>query len=642
MFVVNEDNSIYATRGDIVFFCVSAEDNGVAYKFQAGDVVRIKVYGKKDAENVVLQKDFPVLEITEKVEIYLEEEDTKIGEVISKPTDYWYEVELNPDEAPQTIIGYNEDGPVLFKLFPEGADIETYEPNPEDFPVVDEKLDLSSPRPVANHVIARAFTNLRAGYEATNKAVTDLHVTPQMFGAKGDGVSDDTEAIQAALSHNKVYLPDGTYMVSSPLVMDDTTHLYGGVNSVIKASAEMDSILTNNENVAYVNQQFSIQNIVLDGNNLAQKGLYLKKISMEHYGAVDGLKVRNCLNVGVYLQTCQTSAFYNIRVTDCKHGILIEGCNNAKFYNIAACSNTSSGIGVMAGTGGSGGVSIYGIHAEQNGSHGLILSDLNSMATICGGWVEENGGHGLYIMGSMAYITGLTVTGTGKNDNRWLYVVGDLTTVENCFRAKAAGDESWLDAYISGDSIVGNINNFQGIDEKTIAAREGYINMLVNGHCDGVDGWIGSSTTLTYAVDDVVHSDFYSLRAVASASGASTHQVITGLKVGSIYHFVGYVYSVDVARLRVCFRYCNNPDAATNRFYYDIPDKDWAVGAWVPIDFYFMAKDSVYDIHIQSVGSGGTYYMDDFSLKEYAPAAKSTHRIGNVNSYLYQIPELAD
>ena len=123
MFVVNEDNSIYATRGDIVFFSVSADDDGTPHKFQAGDVVRIKVYGKKDAETVVLQKDFPVTEVCEEVEIFLGEEDTKIGEVISKPKDYWYEVELNPDTKPQTIVGYDEDGAKVFRLYPEGGEM---------------------------------------------------------------------------------------------------------------------------------------------------------------------------------------------------------------------------------------------------------------------------------------------------------------------------------------------------------------------------------------------------------------------------------------------------------------------------------------------------------------------------------------
>ena len=48
----------------------------------AGDVVRIKVYGKKDAETVVLQKEFPVLEASEKVDIILTEQDTKIAGLV--------------------------------------------------------------------------------------------------------------------------------------------------------------------------------------------------------------------------------------------------------------------------------------------------------------------------------------------------------------------------------------------------------------------------------------------------------------------------------------------------------------------------------------------------------------------------------
>lgn len=163
MFIINDDNSIYVNRGDILFFSVSAYDeDNTPHTFAPGDVLRIKVYGKKDAENVVLEKDFPVTETTEEVEIYLGKEDTTIEEVISKPKDYWYEVELNPLSAPQTIIGYGEEGACLFRLFPEGADVdEPYDPDPEDFPVVDEALDLTSPRPVANFVITAEIERLK-------------------------------------------------------------------------------------------------------------------------------------------------------------------------------------------------------------------------------------------------------------------------------------------------------------------------------------------------------------------------------------------------------------------------------------------------------------------------------------------------
>lgn len=178
MFQINEDNSIYVTRGDILFFYVSAKDGDVDYTFQPGDIVRIKVFGKKDAESVALQKDFPVVEITEKVQIYLTEEDTKIGEVISKPKDYWFEVELNPDTAPQTIVGYDEDGPKVLRLFPEGDDLPEFVPDikPEDIPIVDEELDFGSLRPVQNQAIARAIGRIEAEYkQRTGELLSHIH-----------------------------------------------------------------------------------------------------------------------------------------------------------------------------------------------------------------------------------------------------------------------------------------------------------------------------------------------------------------------------------------------------------------------------------------------------------------------------------
>lgn len=121
MFVINEDLSIYLTRGDSAVFSVGANIGDTEYTFKEGDVVRFKVFGKKDCEDVVLKKDVVVGEATNLVQIALDSDETKIGDVISKPTDYWYEVELNPDTYAQTIIGYDEDGAKIFKLYPEGG-----------------------------------------------------------------------------------------------------------------------------------------------------------------------------------------------------------------------------------------------------------------------------------------------------------------------------------------------------------------------------------------------------------------------------------------------------------------------------------------------------------------------------------------
>ena len=121
MFVINDDMTIFCTRGDAAVFSIGANAGEAAYTFRVGDVVRFKVFGKKDCSNVVLQKDIAVAEETDAVEIALDGDETAFGEVISKPVDYWYEVEINPETYPQTIIGYDESGAKVFRLYPEGG-----------------------------------------------------------------------------------------------------------------------------------------------------------------------------------------------------------------------------------------------------------------------------------------------------------------------------------------------------------------------------------------------------------------------------------------------------------------------------------------------------------------------------------------
>lgn len=310
MFIINDDLSIYANRGDIVFFTVSADDNGTTYKFQPGDIVRMAIYGRKDAEACVLQKDFPVTEVCETVFIYLEEKDTKIGEIISKQKDYWYEVVLNPDTMPQTIIGYDEDGPKIFRLFPESSEIDdNYDPQPEDFPVVDEELDMTSPRPVANQAIARAVATILDTCERTNTAVAELHVTPQMFGAIGDGKADDTEAIQLALNSvsNIVYLPFGKYRVTGDieipenktLLLEGEVHTLSGVSdldvSAIAISGDASIILNNGSRLlgGMISAPESSKVVLLDVGTKTMKNI---EITTAILGA------RRSESVGVYFQ----------------------------------------------------------------------------------------------------------------------------------------------------------------------------------------------------------------------------------------------------------------------------------------------------------------------------------------------------
>lgn len=123
MFTVNADQSIHLTRGDTAVLEISALQQDETYHtFQPGDIVRFRILEKGDCGNVELAKDVQIVEETTKVAVSLSSEETRLGEIINKPKDYWYEVELNPETVPQTIIGYDATGPKVFRLYPEGAD----------------------------------------------------------------------------------------------------------------------------------------------------------------------------------------------------------------------------------------------------------------------------------------------------------------------------------------------------------------------------------------------------------------------------------------------------------------------------------------------------------------------------------------
>ena len=127
MLLITDDKTINLTRGDIASIEISAnQSDTLMYTFKTGDVIRFTVVEKNKCENVVLQKDFFVESESSTVDVFLSSMDTKIGEFINKPKDYWYEVVLNPDTAPQTIIGYDLNGPKIFRLFPEGDDVNEY------------------------------------------------------------------------------------------------------------------------------------------------------------------------------------------------------------------------------------------------------------------------------------------------------------------------------------------------------------------------------------------------------------------------------------------------------------------------------------------------------------------------------------
>lgn len=117
-----EGTTIKLNRGDSLSLnlSITLEDNS-NYTFKVGDTIVFSIYKKgKMNEDAVLLKEINVLEQSESLSISLTNEETKIGELINKPLEYWYEVELNNQ---YTVIGYDDTGAKLLILYPEGSKI---------------------------------------------------------------------------------------------------------------------------------------------------------------------------------------------------------------------------------------------------------------------------------------------------------------------------------------------------------------------------------------------------------------------------------------------------------------------------------------------------------------------------------------
>ena len=81
--------------------------------------------------------------------------------------------------------------------------------------------------------------------KARNRMIEGASVNVKDFGAVGNGVTDDSSALQLALNQQgNIYFPDGTYIVKSTLTVKSNTSLFGSRNAVINGSTPTS--VTNN------------------------------------------------------------------------------------------------------------------------------------------------------------------------------------------------------------------------------------------------------------------------------------------------------------------------------------------------------------------------------------------------------------
>lgn len=110
------DKNIYLNRGDAITIVLANNSD----TFQLNDTIKIYICEQGDYSNVIFSKTFTVEEESNEVSLSLTSAETRIGEPIKSGSKvYWYEIELNNHT---TLVGYDNNGPKLFTLWPEAVE----------------------------------------------------------------------------------------------------------------------------------------------------------------------------------------------------------------------------------------------------------------------------------------------------------------------------------------------------------------------------------------------------------------------------------------------------------------------------------------------------------------------------------------
>jgi len=230
------------------------------------------------------------------------------------------------------------------------------------------------------------FTSHLANYAKEVPVVTNI----KGYGAIGDGITDDTAAIQAAVNAGHfIYFPPGEYKVTSPITVGSERILAGaGLNTIITASGSVDVVFHLNSV-----RRVTIRDMFIycpDGNSRAA----ILLSSDSHNNAFKNIRIKGFLSstpqerAGIYVEnSCWNQHFENVLIEDCYNGFRAGNAfNNTTLINVSCTSCSKDGFNLRA----SHGVNFFGCRAEQNVRSGWRFQIYGGQYHLNGCFIEHN------------------------------------------------------------------------------------------------------------------------------------------------------------------------------------------------------------------------------------------------------------